>query len=115
MYESFYQLHGKPFQLTPDPRVFFASSGHKRAMSYLQYGVEQGEGFIVITGEIGAGKTLLVRALSKELERKGIITAQVASTQLEAEDVLRRVATAFNVHSEGISKAQLLRNIEAVL
>ena len=55
MYTSFYHLTSKPFQLSPDPGFFFASSGHKRAMSYLNYGLSLGEGFIVITGEVGAG------------------------------------------------------------
>ena len=55
MYESYYGLTGKPFQLNPDPAFFFGSRGHKRAFAYLQYGVHQSEGFIVITGEIGAG------------------------------------------------------------
>ena len=53
MYESYYGLNSKPFQLTPDPAFFFASKWHKRAMSYLQYGLSQAEGFIVITGDIG--------------------------------------------------------------
>ena len=52
MYESYYGLNSKPFQLTPDPEFFFASKWHKRAMSYLQYGLSQAEGFIVITGGI---------------------------------------------------------------
>ena len=60
MYESFYHLRDKPFQLNPDPRFFFASKGHKRAFAYLEYGLSLGEGFIVITGEVGAGKTVLV-------------------------------------------------------
>ena len=63
MYESFYKLKAKPFQLSPDPRFFFNSRGHKRAMSYLRYGIRQGEGFIIITGDVGTGKTTLVTAL----------------------------------------------------
>ena len=55
MYESFYGLSAKPFRLRPDPHFFFGSKGHKRAMAYLEYGLSQGEGFIVITGEVGAG------------------------------------------------------------
>ena len=57
MYRSFYGFRVKPFQLKPDPNFFFGSKGHKRAMAYLEYGLSQGEGFIVITGEVGAGKT----------------------------------------------------------
>ena len=63
MYETYYGLSGKPFQLNPDPSFYFASRGHKRALAYLEYGLYQGEGFIVITGEIGAGKTTIQRSL----------------------------------------------------
>ncbi len=68
MYEDFYGLTGKPFQLSPDPTFYFGSKGHTSAFSYLKYGVYQGEGFLVITGEVGAGKTTLVRALLEELD-----------------------------------------------
>ena len=60
MYTDFYKLNALPFQLTPDPRFFFGSSVHNRAMAHLTYGLNQGEGFIIITGEVGAGKTTLV-------------------------------------------------------
>jgi putative secretion ATPase (PEP-CTERM system associated) len=111
MYESFYHLNAKPFQLSPDPRFFFSSKGHRRAMAYLEYGVHQGEGFIVITGEIGAGKTMLARTLSRKLETQNVTVAQVVSTQLEADDILRLVAAAFGLPNEN-SKGVLLRNLE---
>ena len=60
MYESYYGFSERPFQLSPDPHFFFATSHHQRALSYLQYGLDQGEGFIVITGPIGTGKTTYV-------------------------------------------------------
>jgi type II secretory pathway predicted ATPase ExeA len=60
----------KPFQLSPDPRFFFYSRGHRRAMAYLDYGLHQGEGFIVITGEVGAGKTMLAQTLTRKLESR---------------------------------------------
>jgi len=109
MYESFYQLTDKPFPLRPDPRFFFASSCHKRAMSYLQYGIEQGEGFIVITGDIGTGKTTLVQNLFKHLHRDNLLVAQLVTTQLQSEDLLRMVAASFDLEYEGMSKAALLR------
>ena len=59
MYEAFYGLTSKPFQLNPDPSFYFASKQHRRAMAYLEYGLNQNEGFIVVTGEVGAGKTLV--------------------------------------------------------
>ncbi len=115
MYESFYKLTGKPFQLSPDPRFFFGSRGHKRAMSYLRYGLSQGEGFIVITGGIGTGKTTLVRALFEDLAKENIVAAQLVTTHLEPEDTLRMVAASFGLAHEGAPKAAVLKNLEIFL
>ena len=115
MYEAFYKLNAKPFQLNPDPRFFYGSKGHKRAMAYLDYGLSLAEGFIVITGEVGAGKTTLVRNLLKKLENQNVVAAQLVSTQLDADDTLRMVAGAFGVEHEGTTKATLLKKIEDFL
>ena len=115
MYESFYKLTGKPFQLNPDPIFYFASRGHKRAMSYLEYGLHQGEGFIVITGEIGAGKTTLVRNLFRRVDPHSLVAAQLVSTQLDADDTLRLIAAAFGLKHEDPSKAILLKRLEEYL
>ena len=115
MYESFYGLIGKPFQLNPDPAFYFGSRGHKRAFAYLQYGVYQSEGFIVITGEIGAGKTTLVRNLFEQLDRNRLVAAQLVSTQLDADDMLRSVAVAFGLPVKAVDKASLLASLEAFL
>ncbi|MDH5191454.1 MAG: XrtA-associated ATPase [Gammaproteobacteria bacterium] len=115
MYETFYNLSTKPFNLSPDPRFFFGSKGHKRAMSYLRYGLNQGEGFIIITGDIGTGKTTLVRTLFAELANENVVAAQLVTTQLEADDMLRMVAAAFGLAHDRISKATLLKNIETFL
>lgn len=112
MYESFYKLKAKPFQLSPDPRFFFNSRGHKRAMSYLRYGIRQGEGFIIITGDVGTGKTTLVTALFKALEQEDVVAAQVVTTNLQADDMLRFVASAFGLKSDRVGKATLLKNLE---
>ncbi len=115
MYEAFYGLSGKPFQLNPDPSFFFASKGHNSAFSFLKYGVYQGEGFIVITGEIGAGKTTVLRALLEEIDGRKVVAAQLVSTQLEADDLVRSVAVAFGLPVKGLDKSQLLATLEAYL
>jgi putative secretion ATPase (PEP-CTERM system associated) len=115
MYETFYGLTGKPFQLNPDPAFFFGSRGHKRAFAYLQYGVYQSEGFIVITGEIGAGKTTIVRSLFETLDPQKVVAAQIVSTQLDADDLLRAVGVAFGLPVKTVNKAVILASLEAFL
>jgi putative secretion ATPase (PEP-CTERM system associated) len=115
MYETFYGLTGKPFQLNPDPAFLFSSKGHSSAYAYLKYGVFQGEGFIVVTGEIGAGKTTLIRALLEELDPARVIAAQLVSTMLDSDNLLRAVATAFGLAVRGEDKAHLLAGLEAFL
>ena len=115
MYEDFYGFSGKPFQLNPDPAFFFGSRGHKRAFAYLQYGVYQSEGFIVITGEVGAGKTTIVRNLFEHLDRDKLVAAQIVNTQLDADDMLRSVATAFGLPMRAVDKATILASLEAFL
>jgi len=115
MYESFFGLTGKPFQLNPDPSFYFGSRGHKRAFAYLEYGLYQSEGFIVITGEIGAGKTTIVRSLLEQLDREKVVAVQLVSTQLDADDMLRAVGTAFGIPVKSVDKAMLLASLEAFL
>ncbi|WP_291994441.1 XrtA/PEP-CTERM system-associated ATPase [Candidatus Accumulibacter sp. ACC003] len=115
MYESFYGLTSKPFQLNPDPSFYFASKQHRRAMAYLEYGLNQNEGFIVVTGEIGAGKTTIVRGLLNELDSDKVVAAQLVSTQLDAEDTLRMVAAAFGVGTKNVGKSEMLLALEAFL
>ncbi|MEE9396841.1 MAG: XrtA/PEP-CTERM system-associated ATPase [Methylococcales bacterium] len=112
MYESFYNLTKKPFQLNPDPAFFFNSTGHKRALAYLKYGLAQGEGFIVVTGSPGTGKTMLVKELFKELLGDNVIAGQLVTTQVDAIDTLRMIAATFDLAHEGTTKATLLNNLE---
>ncbi len=115
MYENYYGFKERPFQLSPDPRFFFASNHHQRAMSYLQYGLDQGEGFIVITGPIGTGKTTLARNLLNNISDSKIVAAQLVTTKLNPEELLELVISEFNIHCEGSSKAELLQAIEKFL
>ena len=112
MYESFYGLNAKPFQLKPDPSFFYGSKGHKRAMAYLEYGLSQGEGFIVLTGEVGAGKTTLMRNLFRKLESDKIVAVQIVNTHIDSNDILTLVAAAFGLPYARTSKAALLLEIE---
>jgi general secretion pathway protein A len=115
MYSEYYHLSVKPFQLKPDPDFFFGSAGHKRAMAYLEYGMAQEEGFIIITGEVGAGKTTLVRNLFKKMPSDKIVAAQIANTGLNSDDTLRIVSAAFGLAYENLDKASLLIGIEKFL
>ena len=115
MYEAFYGLTAKPFQLNPDPSFYYASKQHRRAKAYLEYGVSRNEGFIVITGEIGAGKTMVLRSLIEGLNGSNVITGHLVTTQLGAEDTLRMVGAAFGFRVKDVPKSELLITLEAFL
>ncbi|KEQ54011.1 XrtA/PEP-CTERM system-associated ATPase [Sphingobium chlorophenolicum] len=115
MYDQFYGLQGRPFQLTPDPHFYFESATHRKALSYLGYGLAQGEGFIVITGDIGAGKTTLVGHLMNTIDPSRLTAVKIVSTQVEGDDMLRLAAQSFGLAVDGMPKAQILKQIEAYL
>ncbi len=115
MYDQFYGFSGRPFQLTPDPAFYFESGTHRKAMSYLGYGLAQGEGFIVITGDVGAGKTTLVGHLMNTIDANRLTAVKLVSTQVEGDDLLRLVAEQFGLEWEGQSKAELIRAMEQYL
>jgi putative secretion ATPase (PEP-CTERM system associated) len=113
VYEKFYHFTGLPFLLTPDSRFFFGSSGHSRAIAHLVYGLAQEEGFIVITGEVGAGKTTLVEQLWSQLDRHTYVIARIVTTQVTGDDLLRLVMANFGIgDTPGLDKATLLRRFE---
>jgi general secretion pathway protein A len=115
MYAAFYKLTDLPFRLSPDRRFFFGSTGHERALAYLTYGLDQADGFIVITGEVGTGKTTLVEHLLSGLNHDWFVAARVMTTQLEADDTVRMVATAFGLTANGLDKATLLNRLQDFL
>lgn len=112
MYEEFYGLSGKPFQLTPDPRFFFSSTGHKRAMAYMQYGLQQEQGFIVVTGDVGTGKSMLVSNLFNTLDEERLVAAKIVSTNIKSSDLIRLLCTELEIPHERKSKASLLNSLE---
>ena len=112
MYEEHFGLTGRPFQLTPDPAFWFETGTHRRAMAYLGYGLQQGEGFIVITGDIGAGKTTLVGHLLATIDGQALNPIKLVSTAIDASDLLRIVATQLGVNPAGLNKSELLIAIE---
>jgi putative secretion ATPase (PEP-CTERM system associated) len=115
MYEQFYGFTARPFQLTPDPQFYFESVSHKKAMSYLGYGLGQGEGFIVITGEVGAGKSTLVAHLMERIDPAALTVAQVVTSALDGAEIVHVVAQAFGLSVEGHDKATALGAIERFL
>ncbi|HEY9093166.1 XrtA/PEP-CTERM system-associated ATPase [Parasphingorhabdus sp.] len=115
MYETFYGLNSRPFQLTPDPHYYFESLTHRKALSYLGYGLAQGEGFIVITGDVGAGKTTLVSHLMATIDRARLTAGSIVTTRLDSKDIVRVAATNFDIDTKGMDKAQLLSAFEEFL
>jgi general secretion pathway protein A len=115
MYEEYYGFTEKPFSLTPDPKYLFKSASHASAYELLQYAIRRREGFVVITGDIGTGKTTLCRALLEQIDRR-TFTALVLNPFLAEEDLLRLVLQEFGVVSrEEIKRGRLARVSKAEL
>src|SRR3954469_25175768 len=112
MYTDHYGLAERPFQLTPDARFWFESRTHRKAMAYLGYGLAQGEGFVTITGDIGAGKSTLVAHLLATIDRQRLNAIHIASTQVGGDDLLRLVAQGLGIVTAGTEKARLLDAVE---
>jgi general secretion pathway protein A len=115
MYDQYYGFSGRPFQLTPDPHYYFESLTHRKALSYLGYGLAQGEGFIVITGEVGAGKTTLVTHLMQTIDKARLTAATIVTSQLDGNDMVQMTAESYGIDTRGLDKAATLKAIENFL
>ena len=114
MYTSFFNLAEKPFELLPNPKFLFLSKGHKKALSYLEYGIQERAGFTLLTGEVGSGKTTLLRNVIKNLGSKSTL-AMVFNTQVKTEQLLALINEDFGLAVEGKDKVALLRNLNDFL
>ena len=115
MYEQYYHFSSTPFQLNPDSRFFFGSREHSKAIAHLNYGLAQGEGFIIITGEVGAGKTTLVELLRSQMDPQAFTVARISTTQVSEADLFRLAMAGFGLADETLSKSALLHRFEDVL
>ena len=114
VYEKFYGLKENPFQLTPNPSYLYLSEKHQDALTYLEYGLIQKSGFLLLTGEIGSGKTILVRHFLKEYCRK-LTTAVITNTNVTADQLLSLVLIKFDIPFETMDKAVHLEKLERFL
>ncbi|NOT12190.1 MAG: AAA family ATPase [Methylococcaceae bacterium] len=112
MYDGFYNLTKKPFQLNADSDFYFNSAVHRRALAYMRYGLTQGEGFVVVTGKPGTGKTMLVKELVNSLNPENITIGIMVSSQVGADDLLKIISATFGLPYDGEDKSTLLTRIE---
>ena len=111
MYEKYYGLKAEPFRLSPDHRFCFKHQSYSKAKAYMQYAFQRAEGFVVITGRPGTGKTTLVNDLVESLASTQAKVAMLVCTQLEADDLLRMVADAFGLPADTNHKSLLLQRL----
>jgi type II secretory pathway predicted ATPase ExeA len=112
MFEDFYQLSTNPFRLAPDPDFCFSHCGYKSAREYLEYALEQGEGFVMVTGRPGTGKTMLVETFLREIDNSRVIAKRIAVSNYGADELLRAMAYAYDIDAAELDKATLRHLIQ---
>jgi len=116
MYKAFYNLKRNPFEITPDPSFLFATKKHNEALAALYYGVTRHKGFVVLTGEVGTGKTLLLRCLLQLLKRSNDVAyAYVFNGRLSPLEFLQYVVADFGLAASGKNKSELLQQLASFL
>jgi general secretion pathway protein A len=114
MYETFFGLSDLPFRLTPDPKYLFMSAKHREAFAHLVYGISEGSGFVAITGEVGAGKTTLIRALLAE-HAKNVTVASIVNPVLTSTELLQTINAELGLPSRSTSRKELTEDLAAFL
>lgn len=110
MYESFYGLKEKPFNLTPDPDYLYMSPGHENAFTHLDYAIQESKGFVVITGEVGSGKTTLINYLLRKIPQ-AIHVGIINNTFVQPQELLRMICNEFEISIEDSEKTVLLAKL----
>jgi general secretion pathway protein A len=114
MYESFFKLSAKPFELLPNPDYIYLSASHKRAMSYLDYGIRERAGFVLLTGEVGAGKTTIIRNLIK-MHLENVVMSKIFNTRVDSEQLLAMINDDFGLPVQNKNKLTLLKELNDFL
>lgn len=114
MYEAFFKLRVKPFDLLPDPRFIYLSKSHKKAVTYLDYGIRERSGFILLTGEVGSGKTTLIRNLLDKCYEH-VVLSKIFNTRVTSEQLLAMINDDFGLAVQGKDKVSLIRDLNGFL